>query len=208
MPQPVMHIHRVSGGITYRRASRPIGRISRLACQTPPHLVKSPTSSSPPPVCPLSIRSPPFVPLLSVPSLSPPFLCPLSIRSPSPLFPVFLSMGRRPWATPEQTSFLEGYLATLERDKQDKSFKDIYATVAAKFIEKWTSPLPRGDKFEGWTPARLKSCADDFRRKVSLYSYLFPSRWVFTWDSRSPTGSRSVAQVLPLPTLSPRLLLI
>ena len=80
-------------------------------------------------------------------------------------------MGRNRWANTEQLAFLESRWATLERDHQDQTLTAIYTQVTAAFIEQWPSPLPVGDKFEGWTPARLKSHADERRGRVSLHTH-------------------------------------
>lgn len=85
-------------------------------------------------------------------------------------------MGRRPWATPEQTKFLQDYLPHLEKEKGDCTLTDVYAKVAAKFIEKWPSPLPLGDEFKDYTPDQLKAEADIFRGRVSFHVRFFNLR--------------------------------
>jgi len=73
-------------------------------------------------------------------------------------------MGRPPWATPEQTSFLEEFLPRLEQEKHNLGLKPFYAQITKQFIERWPSPLiPDGETNE----AELKRLADSRRGQVS-----------------------------------------
>ena len=120
------------------------------------------------------------------------------------VFSPLLPMGRNSWATTEQTKFLEEHFANLERENQDYPLTVIYAQVAAIFIQRWPSPLPQGDKYQGWTHDQLKAQGNIARKQVSFFIFASPIFAEYSSDSRSLTGSRGVARPSPL-NLPPRL---
>ena len=53
------------------------------------------------------------------------------------LFRTSFSMGQPPWATPEQTQFLESCMPHLEQAKNGNGLKDFYDRTAHDFLQKW-----------------------------------------------------------------------
>ena len=82
-------------------------------------------------------------------------------------------MGRPPWATSEQTAFLESYLPSMDEEKENHGLAAFYARVTDDFILRWKSPtipIPK-DRQDGVTP---EAYANERRGRVSL-SLHFPS---------------------------------
>ena len=77
-------------------------------------------------------------------------------------------MGRPPWATPEQTAFLESFLPRLDAEKANHGLKAFYIVTARKFIDRWASPLDPNDNDGTKTLEELKAKADDRRQRVSV----------------------------------------
>jgi len=76
-------------------------------------------------------------------------------------------MGRKPWATPEQTAFLKTQLPFMDEEKEMHGLTPFYARVTIAFIEQWASPIvpiPPKPQYEGLEP---KAYADLRRGKVS-----------------------------------------
>lgn len=74
------------------------------------------------------------------------------------------SMGRRTWATSQQTEFLESFLERLEDEKGNHGLTAFYARITAEFIERWESPILQEDLNQGADSKRL---ADERRGRVS-----------------------------------------
>lgn len=73
-------------------------------------------------------------------------------------------MGRPPWATPEQTEFLESKVPSLEKEKQNYGLKPFYVQVTKEFLKRWPSiPVPDGKSSD----AKLKELADERKGEVS-----------------------------------------
>ena len=53
------------------------------------------------------------------------------------LFRILFSMGRPPWATPEQTQFLDSCMPHLEQAKNGNGLKDFYDCTTHDFLQKW-----------------------------------------------------------------------
>jgi len=90
---------------------------------------------------------------------------PSSPRSPST--PALTYMGRKPWATPEQTVFLEAQLPDMEAEKANHGLRPFYARITREFIAQWASPIvpiPPERQREG---LELKAYADERRGTVS-----------------------------------------
>ena len=76
-------------------------------------------------------------------------------------------MGRRPWATPEQTQFLLSYTVNLEREKKGRGLGPYYNTVSEEFIKKWPV-VPWEDELKQADP---KAAAEERRRKVRCHVF-------------------------------------
>ena len=82
-------------------------------------------------------------------------------------------MGRRPWATPEQTAFLESKLPLLDEEKENHGLTPFYARIAVQFIEHWASPIvpiPEERRAENLDP---QAYANERRGAVSQYICVF-----------------------------------
>lgn len=116
--------------------------------------------------------SPAPLPLSSgTPSLTtfPPRLVflPLVLLSSSVPSDCRLTMGRPPWATPEQTAFLESHVPKLEEEKHNHGLTAFYARVTKEFVRRWPSPvIPDGATNE----ETLRLQADGARGRVSRYT--------------------------------------
>jgi len=90
---------------------------------------------------------------------------PPSLRSPST--PALAYMGRKPWATPEQTVFLEAQLPNMDAEKANNGLTMFYARITREFITQWASPIvpiPLKRQHEG---LELKAYTDERRGAVS-----------------------------------------
>ena len=80
------------------------------------------------------------------------------------LLHVLVLMGRRPWATPEQTEFLLSHTSNLEREKNGAGLEPYYNRVFKEFIAKWPVS-PTEDELKEENP---QSSAEDRRKNVRL----------------------------------------
>lgn len=66
--------------------------------------------------------------------------CPPPLLVHNPLLislAIFLGMGRRPWATPEQLEFLKSYIPHLPHAKKTSGLQTLYAEVCDNFLKAW-----------------------------------------------------------------------
>jgi hypothetical protein len=83
-------------------------------------------------------------------------------------------MGRNPWATPEQTAFLESFLDQLEKEKSGNSLKPFYEGIALDFLKRWKSPPPPKLDPSIDDPEKIQVLADEYRKNVRSYKFLLP----------------------------------
>ena len=76
-------------------------------------------------------------------------------------------MGRRPWATPEQTGFLENYLLGLDRVKKEGTLKDHYNTIALDFLKIWPANPTDEDREKADNLSKVQAIANERRANVS-----------------------------------------
>jgi hypothetical protein len=107
-------------------------------------------------------------------------------------------MGHPPWATPEQTVFLESFLPTLDEEKHTHSLTATYARVTREFISQWSSPIlqiPEKRLAEWLEP---KAYADEWRGAVSQYvCVLCEFALTVSGISKLLNGLKSIANALP-----------
>lgn len=96
----------------------------------------------------------------------------LSVKSrhsglpPLYLLPFVSLMGRPPWATPEQTAFLESFVPGLDLAKKTHGLQTEYQRIARDFIQKWpTEPTTEEQKL----PDDPQVHANARRGRVSEY---------------------------------------
>ena len=60
------------------------------------------------------------------------------LTSRSSSFPLcLLAQISMVWATPQQTSFLQGFLPNLDQEKRGHGLNTYYARISDQFLEKW-----------------------------------------------------------------------
>ena len=85
-----------------------------------------------------------------------------------PSAPISSSMGRPPWATPEQTEFLRGYTPNLNKEKEGNGLTAYYDRITMEFLKRWPArptDEDRGAAADGKDP---QSLANTRRKKVRL----------------------------------------
>lgn len=123
--------------------------------------------------------------------------------------PLTDSMGRPPWASPEQLIFLQSFLPRLDEEKSGNTLKAFYASVTQEFIKQWRSPIPEDvDTVAITDPVLLKELADARRGRVSFICSLLRSVLTPSFSSRLKTGSRRPDANTQARPLSPNLLSI
>jgi len=55
-------------------------------------------------------------------------------------------MGRRPWATKEQSDFLENFVPNLDREKGLNGLKAYYDQISVQFLQIWLSEPTNMDR--------------------------------------------------------------
>ena len=80
-------------------------------------------------------------------------------------------MGRNPWATPEQTKFLESFVDQLEKAKTGTGLTVFYEGVAVEFIKRWESPRPPKMDANLDDPEKVKELSDKYRTTVRSYIF-------------------------------------
>ena len=81
-------------------------------------------------------------------------------------------MGRPPWATAEQTEYLQNLVSRLDEEKQNHGLAAFYARTTTEFLKRWPSLLvPDGMKSDD----ELRSLADKQKGKVSLIHSTYPN---------------------------------
>ena len=68
-------------------------------------------------------------------------------------------MGRPPWATPEQTAFLKGFLPDLDCKKMGNGLKVFYDCVTRDFLARWPAEPSSEDQKETNDELKLKELA-------------------------------------------------
>ena len=71
---------------------------------------------------------------------------PFSLQLPSSGCSISLPMGRPPWATPEQTKYLESFLPNLDREKEGNGLTAHYDYISSEFLKSGQPNLPMRTK--------------------------------------------------------------
>lgn len=114
-------------------------------------------------------------------------------------------VGRPPWATPEQSKYLEEHLPSLDDIKAKNGLTQLYARVTRDFSEIWKPPIVEKDRTNAKDADDLKKLAYDRRGRVSQL-FFHPPRTSTDcyYDSKSLNGTKNTAKPPPRP-LSPSL---
>jgi len=78
-------------------------------------------------------------------------------------------MGRRPWATSDQTKFLESHVPNLDREKQKESgLKGYYDRISLDFLQKWPAKPTDEEREKTDNDLELQAIANTRRTIVSI----------------------------------------
>ena len=76
-------------------------------------------------------------------------------------------MGRPPWATPEQTEYLESFLPNLDREKEGNGLTAHYDYISSEFLKKWPAEPTNEDRKDTSDLRKPQQLAEARRKKVS-----------------------------------------
>ena len=89
------------------------------------------------------------------------------LQLPSSGRTISLPMGRPPWATPEQTAFLEGFLQNQDREKKGNGLKVYWDRISLEFLKQWPAEPTNDDQKNTNDPQELQRLAEARRTRVS-----------------------------------------
>ena len=141
----------------------------------------------------------------------PPLHLPLQLSYPSPLLsgstvsaPTKKPWGRPPWATPEQTEFLQDNLSKLDERRGGQQLKEAYRTIAQDFLKKWPAEPSTKDRKSTDNESEHQRLAAQRRTDVSSNLRFFYKQALIGIASKSKSGSKhAVSEELTL--LNPKL---
>lgn len=112
---------------------------------------------------------------LELSSSLPPLPLPLQLSYPNLLpsgstmsAPTKKPWGRSPWATPEQTRFLEDNLSKLDERRKEQNLKEAYRTIAQDFFKEWPAEPSTEDRKNTDNESELQRLAVQRRSNVSF----------------------------------------
>ena len=109
-------------------------------------------------------------------------------------------MGRRPWATPNQTEFLESYIPNLDHEKQKEGgLKNYYERISLDFLEKWPAKPTDEDREETNNELELQALANAQRTRVSVDFVLLYKQSLTRIASKYTSGLKGAISKSPNP---------
>ena len=78
-------------------------------------------------------------------------------------------MGRPPWGTPEQLTFLRSFVPRLDEEKANNGLTQFYAFVTQEFAKQWAPPILDEDLKGTKTLDEAKVSAYNRRGRVSQH---------------------------------------
>jgi hypothetical protein len=84
--------------------------------------------------------------------------------------------GRPPWATPEQSEFLQSFMKDMDTEKKKYGgLTQYYGIITVEFYEKWPTEATTEERKQASDPQAIQKLADARRASVSYRSHPYPT---------------------------------